>query len=235
MPTRRHPISVSSNESQIVSAQRRPRLYLITDRESAKGRDLVEVVANALAPLPRGAAAVQLRERDLCTRDLVILALSLRAVTRTRGCALLINDRLDVAMAASADGVHLPESGLDIATARALLGPAGLIGVSTHSPEAAISAARQGADIIVCGPVWPTPSKASYGPALGPGALATAAAGLRGTRAALYALGGVTSVARARAARLAGAHGVAGIRAFVAATDPGHAAESFFRAVTNAH
>ena len=219
------------------------RLYLITDRRAAGPRDLETVLDAALGALPPGAALVQLRERDLSARDLIALARRLHAVTAAHACPLLINDRLDVAMAAGADGVHLPEAGLHIAAARVLAGPDMLIGASTHSPDAAARAARDGADIIVCGPVWPTPSKAGMGEPLGLDALAaavravqkaspaTARAGAADRRPHLYALGGIDTLERARQARYAGVHGVAGIRAFFAAPDPAAAARALRFAV----
>lgn len=261
------------------------RLYLITDRHAVAGpapgaapamgpgtgagaaraladaaRALADAVQAALSALPPGAALVQLREKDLDTRSLLALAHDLRAITAARSCPLLINDRVDIALAAAADGVHLPETGLNIATARALLGPERLIGASTHDPAAAAHAARAGADLIVLGPVWATPSKAAYGPPLGPDALTTAArfideiagqiAGqaigqLAGQPTAghqppggpprrphLFALGGVDTPERAHQARLAGAHGIAAIRAFLAAPAPAAAARAFHRAIT---
>lgn len=262
------------------------RLYLITDRHAVAGlapgtapdmgpgtgagaaRTLADAVEAVLSALPPGAALVQLREKDLDARSLLALAYDLRAITAARSCPLLINDRVDIALAVAADGVHLPETGLDIATARALLGPDRLIGASTHAPAAAAHAARAGADLIVLGPIWPTPSKAAYGSPLGPTALTAAACDidqltgqaigqvtsqltgqLTGQAAGqlmtghqpsagpprrphLFALGGIDTPERAHQARLAGAHGIAAIRAFLTAPDPAAAARAFHRSVT---
>ena len=95
----------------------RERLLLITDRRLG---DPVRQVARALAGLPRGAALVMLREKDLEGRQLFELARALREVTRDAAARLVVNDRIDVALAAGADGAHLPEDGLPIAVARAL-------------------------------------------------------------------------------------------------------------------
>jgi len=193
------------------------RVYLVTDLTQTAGRPLLEVVAAALRG---GVGAVQLRERDLATRELLALAVELRAMTRAAGAALLINDRIDVALACDADGVHLPSHSFAVAEARALLGPDRLIGVSTHSP--AELAAAAGADFAVFGPLYDTPSKRAYGPPLG-------LDGLRAARAAaplpLFAIGGIDA-ARAADARAAGADGVAVIRAVLAAADPTAAAAS---------
>lgn len=190
------------------------RLLLVTDRlaADARGRPLAELLAGALAAIPPGAAVVQLREKDLGARDLLALAGRLVPVARARGCPLLINDRLDVALAAGADGVHLPETGLPVAAARRLAPEGFLVGASTHGPDAAVAAARQGADLVVCGPIWDTPSKHGLIAPIGLEALAAAARGAHGAR--LYAIGGVTA-ARARACRDAGAHGAAVIRAWL--------------------
>lgn len=211
------------------------RLYLITDQRAVGDRDLVEVVQTALAAVPAGAMLVQLRARELCAGALLALARRLRAITAARGALLLVNDRLDVALAAHADGVHLPEQGLDIATVRAVAGPGFLVGASRHSAVEAAAAAGAGADLVVCGPVWPTPSKPGATP-LGVDALAEAAAGVAASAAPgrcthLFALGGVDTPERARAARAAGAHGIASIRAFCAAGDLRTATAAMYAAV----
>jgi thiamine-phosphate pyrophosphorylase len=215
-------------------------LLLVTDRRmaAARGADLRDVVARALAGLPPGAAIVQLREKDLPARQLFQLGRALLEVAHDRRCPLLVNDRIDVALAASADGVHLPESGLPIAAARRLSHPGRfLIGVSVHSADGAGAAARDGADLIVCGPVWDTPSKRESGlapiglSALGDAARAIAAAG---SRARLYAIGGITDPEKAEAAARAGAHGVAAIRGLFEAGDPTAAAAALYSAVATA-
>lgn len=218
------------------------RLYLITDQRAAGDRDLGGVVEAAIAAVPAGAMLIQLRSRELGAGELLALARRLRAITAARGALLLINDRLDVALAAGADGVHLPEHGLDIAAVRALAGPGFLVGASRHSARDAAAAARAGADLIVCGPVWPTPSKPGAAP-LGLEALSEAAramaAGAGASRAPdrsahLFALGGVETPERARLARSTGVHGIASIRAFCAAEDPGAAAAAMYAAVADA-
>lgn len=190
-------------------------VYLVTDRAQTAGRPLLDVVAAALRG---GVGAVQLRERDLPARELLALATALRALTRAAGAALLINDRIDIALACDADGVHLPGQSFTVAEARALLGPGRLIGVSTHA--SAELAAAAGADFAVFGPLHDTPSKRAYGPPLGLDALRAARAA---TARPLFAIGGIDPP-RAAAARQAGADGVAVIRAILAADDPAAAA-----------
>ncbi len=189
-----------------------PRLYLIT----TPSPDLPDRLAAALAAIPPGAALVQLRDKQLDTRPLLDLARRLLAITLPRRCPLLVNERLDIALAAGADGVHLPADGLDVASARTIAGPALLIGASTHTPGEATAAARAGANLVVLGPVWPTPSKPDAA-ALGPELLAEAVLALQatGTAARLFALGGIDSPDRAAAALATGVHGIAGIRAFL--------------------
>lgn len=190
-----------------------PRILLVTDRRLGEP---VALARRALAGVEPGRVIVQLREKDLDGGPLLALARRMRDVTR--GAMLVINDRLDVALAAGADGVHLPERGLDVATARRLA-PGLLVGVSTHSPASALAAA--GADYVVLGPIRATPSKAAYGPPLGLDAVREAAAAIAG-RVPLYAIGGIETAEHARLALGAGAHGLAGIRAFA---DPGTLAE----------
>src|SRR5438132_5649031 len=128
-----------------------PRLVLVTDRR-ATDRDLVAVVE---AALDAGLPAVQLREKDLPGRPLLALAERLRAATARTGALLFVNDRLDVALAAGADGVQLGTGSVPLEIARRLLPPGTLVGISTHAPGEAVA----GADFALFGPVWETPSK----------------------------------------------------------------------------
>jgi thiamine-phosphate pyrophosphorylase len=216
------------------------RLLVVTDRRAAeaRGADVRDVVARALAGVPPGGAVVQLREKDLPARALLQLARGLIEVAHERRCPLLVNDRIDVALAASADGVHLPEAGLPIAAARRLSHPGPfLVGMSVHSADGAGAAARDGADLVVCGPIWDTPSKRDSGLApLGVEALRAAARAMTatGSPARLYAIGGITGPENAEAAARAGAHGVAAIRGLFDAEDPTAAAAALYGAASAA-
>ena len=190
-------------------------VYLVTDRTQTAGRPLLDVVA---AALDGGIRAVQLRERDLPTRELLRIAEQLRALTRRYDAALLINDRIDVALACDADGVHLPAASFSVADARTLLGAPRLIGVSLHAPGEL--AAAVGADFAVLGPIYETPSKQAYGAPLSIGALKAARAV---TQMPIFAIGGVDA-GRVAEVRAAGADGVTVIRAVLAAADPERAA-----------
>jgi thiamine-phosphate pyrophosphorylase len=208
-------------------------LYLVTDRAAVPGGDLVAHVERALGGAPRGSVLVGLREKDLGGRELMTLAAALREVTRRAGARLLVNDRVDVALAVGADGVQLPEDGMTIARARTLLPTGSLVGASAHSPEGAVRKALGGADLVTLSPVWATPSKHGT-PPIGVETLAIAARELSAAapHVRLFALGGIDGAARAREAVQAGAHGVAVIRAVLAADDPGAAAASLVTAVT---
>lgn len=165
------------------------RLYLITDRHVIKGGDLIAACEAALSAAPPGSVALQLREKDLPARELYELALRLREICTRAGAPLIVNDRVDVAMAANADGLHLPFDSIGVSMARKLLGPKRLIGVSTHSPPDVSGAAREGADFAVFGPVFDPLSKPATGPAWG-------ASGLKAACSAgaipVFALGGMT-------------------------------------------
>ena len=184
---------------------------------------MIDVVAAALRG---GIRAVQLRERGLSARELLALAAELRTVTRAAGAALLINDRIDVALAVAADGVHLPSYSFSVTQARALLGRARLIGVSTHHPDEVSAAAAAGADFAVFGPVFDTPAKRVFGRAQGLTALVRARAA---ASVPLFAIGGI-DVASVAAVRRTGADGVAVIRAVLAAAEPAAAAAALVRA-----
>ncbi len=202
-------------------------MYLVTDRQQTAGRDLVSVVGQALQA---GLAAVQLREKDLDGRDLFRLAERVQAVTRQAGAALLINDRVDVAMALDADGVHLTRRSLPPQEARGLLGAGKLIGISCHSVAEVKEAAGAGVDFLVVGPVYATPSKAQYGAPLSPDIL-------RQARAVcdlpILAIGGIKT-AQVPSVLSAGADGVAVVSAIVAAPDPGAATRELLSAVARA-
>ena len=189
------------------------RLYVVTDRHEAAGRDLEEIV---VAAAQGGAGAIQLREKDLSARDLYALGARLQAALVPYGVPLLINDRLDVALALDAAGVHLAGHSLPTAIARRVLGAGKLLGVSTHSVEEARCAADDGADFIVFGPVFATPSKVVYGPPQGLQHLRTV---VRAVRIPVIAIGGIDHTNLPQVVQ-AGAYGVAMIRAVLAAPDP---------------
>lgn len=190
-----------------------PVVHLITDRAIAP--DPAARAAAALAGIPPGRVAVHVREKGLGGAALLVLARALAATCHAAGQLLLVNDRIDVALAAGADGVHLPSAGVPPADARRLLGPAALVGVSCHSAEDVRRARDGGASYATFGPVYETPSKARYGRPVGVAALREAARlGLP-----LVALGGVRPE-RVAEVLGAGAAGVAAIRAWLEGPDP---------------
>lgn len=198
------------------------RLYVVTDRQQTAGRPLVEVITAAARG---GLGAVQLREKDLSARELYDLGASLQAALTPFKVPLLVNDRIDVALALDAAGVHLAGHSLSPATARRLLGPDKLLGVSTHGLDAARQAAHDGADFVVFGPIFATPSKLAYGP---PQGLPRLAEVVREVRVPVIAIGGINP-ANLPQVMQAGAHGVAMIRAVLAASNPCAAAQELSR------
>src|SRR5262245_52127821 len=165
--------------------------------------------------LAGGVRFVQLREKDLEGGALFALAEALVAECRRVGARLLVNDRIDVALAAGADGVVLPADSFPTDVARRLLGPTRLVGRSTHSAAEVERALHEGSEFVLFGPVYETPSKAAFGPPQGIEALRAAAR----FPIPVYAVGGVTGE-NAHAVLQAGAHGVAVIREVMAAEDP---------------
>jgi len=213
------------------------QLYLITDRHlAAASGGLIATVEAALAGAaeiePPGSIAVQLREKDLEARELYELALTLRPICSRFGAPLIVNNRIDVAIAAGTDGAHLASSSFAIADARTLLGPSRLIGVSTHRVEEVAGAAADGADFAVFGPIYEPLSKGAYGPAKGLTALADAVKAAKGMP--LYALGGINKSRAAKIAALApGARpaGVAAIGTVFGTSTPGSATRELLQAL----
>jgi thiamine-phosphate pyrophosphorylase len=136
------------------------KLYLITDRTQTKGRDLLWLLEQAL---DAGVKAIQLREKDLAGRDLFLLAEKASKLCQNYGSSLFVNERVDIALAVNAAGVQLGKASVPIGLARQLFGAQKMIGVSTHSLDEALEAQQQGADFLLFGPVYFTPSKATYG------------------------------------------------------------------------
>ncbi len=191
-------------------------LYLITDRRVGT-RGWWEGIE---AALQGGVRALQLREKDLPTRDFLALARQARAITARFGARLFVNDRVDLALAVEADGVHLPQAGLPAQAVRRIAPEEFLIGVSTHNLAEVREAAEGGADFATFGPVFHTLSKAAYAAPVGVGALREACAS---ADLPLFALGGVTA-GRLPTILEAGARGIACIGAILGAPDPGSAA-----------
>ncbi|MBA3320095.1 MAG: thiamine phosphate synthase [Pyrinomonadaceae bacterium] len=199
----------------------KPLSYLITDGATTltttpSSEEFTRLLALVHAAVCARVSLIQLREKLL--RPRVLYELTARAAELTGGTQtrLLVNDRADIARAAGADGVHLTAQSLSAAVVRRALGETILVGVSTHSLAEATAARADGANFVVFGPIFNTPSKSAYGPPLG-------LAGLRATAHALapfplLALGGVTPE-NIPAILGAGASGVAAIRLFGEAED----------------
>jgi thiamine-phosphate pyrophosphorylase len=202
----------------------RLRLCLVTDRRQSAGADLAEVVRTCL---DAGLPCVQVREKDLPAREVAALCRLLLPDVRRHGALLAVNDRLDVALAVGADAVQRTGNSLSVTDMRRVAGKTVLIGASTHSVDEALKAETAGADWVVFGPVYDTPSKRPYGPPQGLRALERVAA--RCT-VPVVAIGGITP-ARVREVCGAGAAGVAVISAILGAPSPGRATRLFLDAL----
>ena len=178
----------------------------ITDRTSLRG-DLLPQIARALEA---GVDIVQIREKDLSSRELYELARDVMRLKNLAGTRILINERVDVALAAGAAGVHLPSRAVPPSRILTVTPPDFLIGVSCHNLEEVRRAEAEGADYVVFGPVFPTATKMKYGTPQGLAALARAC---RAVRIPVLALGGVT-LDNAAQCMGSGAAGIAGISLF---------------------
>ncbi|MEQ1844557.1 MAG: thiamine phosphate synthase [Nitrospira sp.] len=196
------------------------RLLLVTDRHQVHGRSLSTVLRQAIMA---GVPAIQLRERDLPTGELLPLAQEIYSLTAPRAVPLILNDRVDLVLALNLDGVHLRANSLPVSVVRRLIGPNRLIGISTHSVEDVQRANHDGVDYIIFGPIFDTPSKRSFGAPLGLDVLADVC---RNSMVPIFAIGGITSE-RVRDVRQAGAHGVAVIGALLTSADISGAVREF--------
>jgi thiamine-phosphate pyrophosphorylase len=200
-------------------------LTLVTDRTRTRGRELTAVVAECVAA---GLPAVQAREKDLGAADLAVLCRRLRELTRAHGARLIVNDRVDVALAVGADAVQRTQGSLPVDDIRRVAGSRLAIGASVHSLEDAIDAELRGADWVVFGPIYDTPSKRRWGPPQGLERLAKAASAVR---VPIVAIGGITPE-RVKDVRAAGATGVAAIAAILDTDSPADATRRFLDALT---
>jgi thiamine-phosphate pyrophosphorylase len=188
-----------------------PRLCYITDRRALEPRPLLPLIRMAAEA---GVDLIQIREKDLPSRELLALVTSALAATRGTSARIVVNDRLDVALAAGAGGVHLGGESMPAARVRTTLEKlrreSFWVGVSCHSVAEVRAAGAAGADYVLLGPIFDTPSKRIFGPPLGLDVLNQAA---HDCRIPLLALGGVTRE-RVRDCIEAGAAGIAGISVF---------------------
>jgi thiamine-phosphate pyrophosphorylase len=192
-------------------------VYVITDQRIAGDRSIIEIVRAAIAG---GATVVQLREKEATTREMIRLGEALHEITRPTGVPLIVNDRVDVALAIDAEGVHVGQDDMPAALARRLIGPDRILGVSAATVEEARQAQRDGADYLGVGDVYGTPSKSDAGIPIGVHGLAKVVAAVS---IPVVAIGGITLTNAATVVQ-AGAVGVAVISAVIGAEDPEDAA-----------
>ena len=202
-------------------------LYLVTDRGLARGRSNLEIVT---AAVDGGVTIVQLREKDCPTLEFIEQARSFKAYLKARNVPLIINDRVDIAQAVKADGVHLGQTDMPLEAAKRILGAEMIIGISAESIEDALAAEKGGADYLGVSPIYATPTKTDTAPALG-------LRGLRDIRKAvklpLVGIGGLNKDNAADVIRN-GADGVAVVSAIVAADDPEAAARELKQVIKKA-
>ncbi len=188
-----------------------PRLYLVTDRQQTSQRPLISALTEALES---GVKMVQIREKDLDTRECIELTRAIVPLVNSHNGITLLNDRVDLALALNMDGVHLRSDSLPLPQARRVLGTEKLIGLSTHSVDDVRFAQEHGADFVVLGPIFETPSKKEYGPPLGLQVLEHAC---QTSDLPVFAIGGVTAT-QIPSLLSAGAYGVAVISSILRAS-----------------
>lgn len=187
-------------------------LYVILDRTASRGRDLREILDGVIAG---GGRLVQYREKEWPSRRCLPLLEDLRQRAKQAGVSFVVNDRLDLALAAEADGLHLGQDDLPASVARRLLPSAMFLGVSTHSLAEARQAEQDGADYVAVGSIYPTATKPEF-QLVGPDLLRAIRPQVK---VPLVGIGGITADNAARVIE-AGADGVAVISAVCGARDP---------------
>jgi thiamine-phosphate pyrophosphorylase len=201
---------------------RLPVLSLVVGAQDAKNGDLESLVASAVAG---GVTMVQLRDRAMPASQLLDTARRLKTITRGKAL-LIVNDRVDVAIAAEVDGAQLPEDGIPTLVARGLVGKYAVLGRSVHSTDAAIQAGREGAEYVVAGTIYKSPSKPDAKPA-GPSLISDIS---KAVELPILAIGGITAD-KVEDVVKAGAAGVAVVSAITKAQDPKAAAEDLSKAL----
>ncbi len=187
-------------------------VYVLTDPILSKGRSQAEVVRAAIAG---GATAIQMREKEANTRTMIEIGQELREITREAGVLFIVNDRVDVALAVEADGIHVGQKDMPAALVRKLVGPKMIVGVSASTIATARQAVLDGADYIGVGAIFPTGSKADAGAACGPGRIREIRAEVS---IPIVGIGGI-NIENAAQVMEAGADGVSVISAVVSAPD----------------
>lgn len=200
------------------------KLYLVTDRGLAGERAIEDIVKEAVEG---GVTMVQLREKDIATRDFIALALRLKDVLKPYGVPLIINDRVDVALASDADGVHIGQSDMPYTIARKLLGPSKIIGLSVENFEQIEEANSLDVDYIGVSPVFATPTKTDTA---GPFGLDGLRKAVRMSVHPTVAIGGMNE--RTAADVMAcGTDGIAVVSAIVCAPDPKESSKNLLQIV----
>jgi len=198
-------------------------LYLVTDRELLGGKELMATVVEAING---GVNVIQLREKNISTRHFYYLALELKELTARHKVPFIINDRIDVALAIDADGIHIGQSDMPLLTARSLMGPEKIIGVSVTSVEQALGAEADGADYLGVGSIFSTGTKADADYV----SLAALKEIKKYVKIPVVAIGGINEHNIGEVIET-GVDGVAVVSAIVACSDPRSAAETISRII----
>lgn len=199
-------------------------LYLVTDSGMCRGRSLCDIVSEAVAG---GVTMVQLREKTASTREFVEIAQALHSLLDGRNVPLIVNDRIDVALAAGAEGVHIGQSDMPYAIARRLMGGDAIVGLSVESLEDVAVANTLDVDYIGVSPVFPTRTKCDAAPAFG---LEGLSAAVKLSCHPCVAIGGVNAGNAAEVMK-SGADGVAVVSAIMDADDPRRAASALMEVI----
>lgn len=202
-------------------------LYVLSDNNLSRGRPLLEVLSEAIRG---GASCIQLRGKDLSARELYALAVKVRDLTASKGITFIVNDRLDIALAVEADGVHLGQSDLPAEAVRLIMPPGMLLGVTVRNEQQAVRAQADGASYLGAGAVFTTNTKKDTGKPMG---LTNLAKICRCVRVPVVGIGGINA-ANVGSVIMAGASGAAVVSSVISAADVAGAAREIGCAVAAA-
>ncbi|HOK39915.1 MAG TPA: thiamine phosphate synthase [bacterium] len=206
-----------------------PELYVLTGTKFTPGIDHFQIITKVLEA---GCKIIQMREKEMCDRDLFYFAKRLKELTELYGAYLIINDRIDIALAVNSDGVHLGQNDIPVLEARKILGPNKIIGLSTHSIFQALRAVENGVDYIGVGPIFETHTKSDVCSPVGTELIKKVIEYKEKINIPFYAIGGI-KLENVKEVLAAGARNIAVVTGIITAKDVYETTKKFIETIKN--